>query len=141
MNGARGDSSRFGGRSIHRLACAAVLLAAGGLLTGCAERTVTVTKVETVRQDVPTPLRVCQPAPIVPACETQKCVAAYLVRLSAAGDDCRATVARVKEWAERSAPAPSAAVTDLQLSAVGRFFLWLGAAAGTVPVALAMGPE
>lgn len=128
-----------------KLTTALWLLCCAALLSGCGE-TVTVTKVRTLRDQVPPPLRVCQPSPLVPRCETQRCVAAFMVRVAAAGEDCRATVQRVKEWSERPRPedAPAAFQTrqapGMQLT-LDRFFRWLGSAAGTLPTELAMGPE
>ncbi len=48
----------------------------------------------------PAALLTCQNSPTVPDAETQAEVARYVVRLHAAGQDCRAKLGAVKKWSE-----------------------------------------
>jgi hypothetical protein len=66
------------------------------------------TRVVTVREPVvmrsPEALRSCEPAPAVPGPEaTNGQIAAFILELFAAGDDCRATLAELVAWEEEAA--------------------------------------
>lgn len=72
-------------------------LFSAALLTACGTpevRTVPVVKIE--RQKIPAGLLTCDPAPAVPVAETQRQVAAYVVDLWAAGEDCRVKLGKVR---------------------------------------------
>lgn len=68
-----------------------------GALTACA--TPDPVRVEVFRAP-PSLLLTCQNAPAVPDAETQADVARYIVRLHAAGADCRSKLGAVKKWSE-----------------------------------------
>lgn len=72
------------------------------LLTACGTpevRTVPVVKIE--RPEIPAGLLTCDPAPAVPVAETQRQVAAYVVDLWEAGEDCRVKLGKVRGLVER----------------------------------------
>ena len=83
---------------------ALLLLPCAALLTSCAspERVVTVREPVVMRS--PEALRSCEPAPAVPGPEaTNGQIAAFILELFAAGDDCRATLAELVAWEEEAA--------------------------------------
>lgn len=85
------------GMTILSLLCCSILL------TACAGDTppTVVTEIKVERVLPPTSLLACEPAPLVPTQPiTQRDLAGYLVDLAGAGEDCRARLARVKEWSQ-----------------------------------------
>lgn len=79
-------------------------------LAGCAApkpQTVTLTRVQVVRERVPAGLLSCAAEPAVPRATLQSQVAGYIVGLHAAWRDCSDTVAAVKAY-DGAQPAGSA---------------------------------
>lgn len=72
------------------------------LLTGCGANPpppLVVTEVKVERVTPPATLLSCPDAPLVPTAPvTQRSVARYVVDLSAAGEDCRDKLNRVRAW-------------------------------------------
>ena len=88
----------------HRGMTILLLLCCSILLTACAgdePPPTVVTEIKVERVLPPPSLLACQPAPLVPTAPvTQRDLAGYLVDLAGAGEDCRARLARVKEWTQ-----------------------------------------
>ncbi len=73
----------------------AVGMLAGVLLTGCAAPPPVQTRYIEERITVPSALLTCAPAPILGLIKTQKDVGNFIIRLEAAGEDCRDDVASI----------------------------------------------
>lgn len=71
-------------------------------LSACAGAVEGPVRVETVRETPPSALLSCRVAPPAPRGDayTQADVARYIIRLSAAGEDCRAKLSAVRKWSE-----------------------------------------
>jgi len=73
-----------------------VAVLAGVLLAGCAPAPPPVqTRTIEERVTVPKALLTCAPAPVLGVVKTQKDVGDFIIRLDAAGEDCRDTVASI----------------------------------------------
>lgn len=75
------------------MAASALLCAA--LSTACAEMPPAV-EIRTVRQNVPAALLSCPEHPVPPEAPDDHAVAAYVLALAEAGEDCRSKLARVR---------------------------------------------
>jgi|GEM_PF-2074490 len=84
-------------QALVRFTMGLVFLAAMMMLAGCAAPEPQ--RVEVFRAP-PAALLTCQDSPVVPDAETQAEVARYVVRLHAAGADCRSKLGAVKKWSE-----------------------------------------
>lgn len=69
------------------------------VLAGCATPEPIVERVEVFRAP-PAALLTCQASPTVPDAQTQADVARYVVRLHAAGADCRSKLGAVRSWSD-----------------------------------------
>jgi hypothetical protein len=73
-------------------------------LTSCASREHVVTVSDPVAQRSPEILRTCADAPDVPGPEaTNHEIAAFMLKLSAAGEDCRRKLAARNQWEDEAA--------------------------------------
>lgn len=83
------------------------LLACAWLLTACAPpapQVLTVNEIQRVVLRPPAPLLECLPDPEPPKGDDLDAVPVYLLRLWAAGADCRERLDAVKRWAEKEEP-------------------------------------